>query len=207
MTTLEAFFATSYRLLGFELVALALLVAGLGLLAGLWGRRLVRPSRAVETTSVVLSALDLLLAEAERSVPPAVGRLVELATNTGRPLPLPRPAGQAEPGGTRPPLLLVVRHAKRRAFEALRAHVEKPGLVHVVWDRRAYQERRLEDRPVATDRRREPRRRPPAPHSWDALGFILVREADGGPPRVSSCSRPATPRSVPRLAGPPRPGL
>jgi len=71
------------------------------------------------------------------------------------------------------PYIAVVRRGETKVYQFLKEHFEGPALVNVIWDRRL-ERRRAARKSREPERRRSERRRPP-PHSWDALGFLLVR--------------------------------
>ena len=57
-------------------------------------------------------------------------------------------------------------------FDALKAGLEEPGVLDVIWDRRLA-ERRSRREPVALDARRAERRTVQA--DWNVMGFVVVR--------------------------------
>ncbi len=146
--------------------ALGLLLAALlGLAVAHWRslRRvrydLAQAARARAELRQQLDGLTRALADVARVLErDHVGRLVEVRTEVERAI-----AG---------PDLFVVRAGERQLFADLRARVEDPNRVHVVWDRRRG-ERRANRAPVVRDRRRGDRRGPP-PATWDAFGYVLV---------------------------------
>jgi GAF domain-containing protein len=83
--------------------------------------------------------------------------------------------GGAEPAGAgRPaPFLAIVRRGATDLFESLKASLEKPGVVEVMWDRRVGQRRRRDQQRVR-DRRRGDRRRA-ASIAQVGQDYMLVR--------------------------------
>ncbi|MGH7263558.1 MAG: hypothetical protein ACREMB_01735 [Candidatus Rokuibacteriota bacterium] len=74
------------------------------------------------------------------------------------------------------PYLAVVRRGNVTVYQFLKEHFERPGLVHVIWDRRVTS-RRTTRQSTRTERRRR-ERRGRIPNTWAALGFRLVRQQD-----------------------------
>ena len=62
---------------------------------------------------------------------------------------------------SQPAYLAIVDRGKPGLLQSLKAQLEEPGLVEVIWDRRLSSRRR-------GDRRGEP------PLTWATLGFVLV---------------------------------
>jgi len=73
---------------------------------------------------------------------------------------------------SQPAYLAIVDRGKPGLLQSLKAQLEEPGLVEVVWDRRL-SSRRRGDRAVAGGPRRGDRRGEP-PLTWATLGFVLV---------------------------------
>lgn len=78
--------------------------------------------------------------------------------------------------------LVVVGRGHLSRFEFLRRHLEEPGLVEVIWDRRL-RERRHQTRPLALERRRGERRQP-LPLTWTALNFLVAPRGGEAAPRA-----------------------
>ena len=80
--------------------------------------------------------------------------------------------------GTR--YLAVVARDRPAVFDALKAQLEEPGHVDVIWDRRGGSRRRGERRkrrpPTPGRRQRERRGRPP--ETWSTLGFVMVLQPE-----------------------------
>ena len=73
----------------------------------------------------------------------------------------------------------VVRRDQTRRFAELKQHLEEPGVVRVIWDRRVG-ERRSAPQGMSQDRRRNDRRSAPAA-TWDVLDFVLARTDEPEP--------------------------
>jgi hypothetical protein len=76
--------------------------------------------------------------------------------------------------GTR--YLAVVARDRPAVFHGLKAQLEEPGHVEVIWDRRGAPRRRGERRKrrASTPGRRQRERRSRPPETWTTLGFVMV---------------------------------
>jgi hypothetical protein len=91
---------------------------------------------------------------------------------------------ETEPALPRGAMRVVVQRGRREVYDALSIYwaQNRQMSVEMVWDRRVH-ERRAEARPVAAERRRAVRRRPP-PEDWHTQGFLIVVDpVRSDPPR------------------------
>ena len=114
-----------------------------------------------------------------------------------------------EPGSAaaelKPPYLFVVKKGRSPTFTSLRELAwVRPDLVGVVFDRRWMGQRRTQNHPTSTERRRAARRR--APPDWTKSGFVLT--APTRAPAVEVAPRRAPPpptRAMPAVPAIPSP--
>ena len=71
----------------------------------------------------------------------------------------------------------IVRRDNIEIFRALKAELEEPDVVEVIWDRRVSQRRQASmDRQTEPDRRRGERRGSP-PEMWLSFGFVVAPQS------------------------------
>ncbi len=122
-----------------------------------------------------------------RELEASLTRILAFASLTGRELTLDvareflehvwrieqEPGSSAGPEPRLTPFLAIVRRGATHLFETFKQHVEKPGVVEVIWDRRVRPRRQVRNVAVR-DRRGSDRRRAP-PWAGDEREYVLVR--------------------------------
>ena len=73
------------------------------------------------------------------------------------------------------PCYAIVRRGQGEIYRTLKADLEEPEVVEVIWDRRVGERRR--SRETCGHERRRTERRGPAPEMWFTIGFLVAAQA------------------------------